>query len=160
MERIGKQTGRVPVHGHRRGKVVSPEYQSWKSMKSRCFDNKHKNWDCYGGRGISICPEWHDFSVFLKDMGSRPTLKHSLGRLNNDDNYSPSNCAWQTPAEQKRAVSYNRIVSFDGKSMILKDAADECGVDYSTLHSRLSSGWDVERALTTPTRKYQKVVRT
>ena len=59
----------------------------------------------YGGRGITIYPEWrHSFPTFLKyieeNLGPRPKSK-SLDRYPNcDGNYEPGNLRWATPKEQ------------------------------------------------------------
>jgi len=63
-------------------------------MKQRCLNPKAPVWAHYGGRGISICPEWLTFDQFLTDMGERPEGA-SLERVNNDGNYEPANCRWE-----------------------------------------------------------------
>jgi hypothetical protein len=83
------------------GKVASPEYQSWRAMRNRCLNPKDKSFKDYGGRGISICERWNDFTLFLEDMGSRP---HSmtLDRINHDGNYEPTNCRWASGSTQAK----------------------------------------------------------
>lgn len=75
------------------------EYRVWSGMLNRCHGRKpHKD---YGGRGISVCARWRaDFVWFLQDMGVRPSIEHSLDRLNSDGNYEPANCKWSTKVEQ------------------------------------------------------------
>ena len=57
------------------------------------------NYPRYGGRGITVCPDWQQFSGFLRDMGERPVGK-TLDRVDNDQGYSRDNCRWSTPLEQ------------------------------------------------------------
>ena len=76
-----------------------PTYNSWQSMRSRCQNPADPAWERYGGRGISVCERWNDFSAFLEDLGVRPTGT-SIDRINNDGNYEPGNCKWSTPTEQ------------------------------------------------------------
>jgi len=84
-------------HGHaRKGKNTS-EYTTWINAKHRCNDPIYEHYERYGGRGISMCERWlNSFENFLADMGTKPTPKHSLDRINNDGNYEPRNCRWAT----------------------------------------------------------------
>lgn len=68
-------------------------------MRQRCNNPNSDQWKWYGGRGISICERWDNFTLFLEDMGERPQ-GHSIDRINPDGNYEPSNCRWATPKQQ------------------------------------------------------------
>jgi hypothetical protein len=77
------------------------EYNTWLNMKARCTNKNSPMYKNYGGRGITICEDWvNSFSTFIKDMGDKPSPKHSLDRINNEGNYEPSNCRWATAIEQ------------------------------------------------------------
>lgn len=85
------------------GMTKTPEWRSWQSMKTRCYNKNHVHWKHYGGRGIKICRSWkNSFEEFYKDMGARPSLKHSIDRINFNGNYEPKNCKWSTASEQAR----------------------------------------------------------
>ncbi len=80
----------------------TPEYKCWQQIKARCLNPKHRAYPNYGGRGITLAPEWkHDFLAFYRHVGPRPTPKHSLDRYpDNDGSYVPGNVRWATWAEQ------------------------------------------------------------
>lgn len=83
------------------GMSKTPEYRAWAHMKGRCLNEGDDRYKYYGARGITICQEWvNSFSQFYKDMGERPSSRHSIERDDVDGNYEPSNCRWATSAEQ------------------------------------------------------------
>lgn len=88
-------------HGHCPRTSQTPEYVTWRGMRSRCNNPKSKAYRYYGARGIKICTRWNRFGKFLLDMGSRPKGK-TLDRINNDGDYEPGNCRWATNDEQRK----------------------------------------------------------
>jgi|AntDeeMinimDraft_6_1070357.scaffolds.fasta_scaffold07307_3 hypothetical protein len=76
------------------GKTKTDEYKAWSAMLTRCSNENQPGYVNYGGRGISVCDRWREFEAFLKDMGRKPSKKHSLERVMNDIGYSPDNCKW------------------------------------------------------------------
>ena len=137
------------------GNIYYPEYRIWEGIKSRCLNKNHPSWKWYGGKGISICEEWmHDFHAFLRHIGPRPSMKHSVDRIDNTGHYEPGNVRWVLPIVQHNNVSSNVIISFNGKSMTISEWARHLGIKKVTLGTRLTTyEWEPERALTTPVQK-------
>jgi hypothetical protein len=85
-------------------------------------------------------------------MGRRPSIKHSIDRINNDGGYwcgkceeclrlgRPANCRWATHIEQGRNMRRNRFLSFYGRSQTLSDWSREKGVSVPSLIRRLAAG--------------------
>jgi hypothetical protein len=83
------------VHGHSLKHNESSEYRTWQKLKDRCLNTNNPDYHYYGGRGIAVCEEWkNSFEQFLKDMGNKPSIKHSIDRKNNELGYSKENCHW------------------------------------------------------------------
>lgn len=94
-------------HGHARSKATTtPEYRAWMQMRYRCFNPRCEDFARYGGREITVAPEWcgrGGFERFLAHIGLKPEPKrlYSLDRIDPDGNYEPGNVRWATAAEQR-----------------------------------------------------------
>ena len=74
----------------------------WNAMKSRCYNSKDKQYEEYGGRGITICEEWLNIKNFISWCeATYPNIEGiSLDRIDNDKGYSPENCRWADKTTQ------------------------------------------------------------
>lgn len=99
-------------------------YYIWGNMKKRCNNKKYNRYDEWGGRGIKLCEEWHNFINFYEwaiKNGYKEDL--TIDREDNNGNYEPNNCRWVTMNIQARNTkliskansSGFRGVSFDKK---------------------------------------------
>lgn len=122
------------THGHRA--ITSPTYSSWRSMHGRCKES-HKSHKTYFDRGVTICERWLSFDLFLADMGERPSLAHTLDRINNDAGYEPGNCRWATHKEQQRNRRSNRREVVFGENLGMSEAAEKYGINRSTFRNHV-----------------------
>lgn len=136
-------------------KVRSPERNAWVAMISRCTNPANKAYKDYGGRGITVSEEWGCYENFIRDMGSRPSSKHSIERINNDRGYSKENCKWATRAEQSRNHRRNRYIDTTSGRMLICDASRLAGISQLALRSRVDMGWKTED-LFKPVKKYRE----
>lgn len=137
-------SARMSVHGRSK----EPEYASWSSMKKRCDSTSHSRYDLYGERGITYCQRWASYDSFLADMGRKPSMKHSLDRIDTNGNYEPSNCRWATDEMQANNKRSNHTVKFNGEAMSLKKYCRLNNLKYGTRVSRINKyGWSLEDVL-------------
>ena len=92
------QRNRTITHG----KSNTKSYEVWKNMMGRCYRESSKNFKNWGGRGISVCDSWKDFTCF--DAWFLENYKDGLqiDRIDNDGNYEPSNCRFISRGENLR----------------------------------------------------------
>lgn len=123
-------------------------------MLRRCYDPKAESYPHYASHGITVHEAWHDFREFIayieRELGERPE-GHTLDRIDNDANYQPGNVRWASGRVQNNNTRGNSLVTFNGKTMTIRQWARETGINHSTLENRISKyRWPVQRALTEP----------
>ena len=141
------------IHGFAREWKRHPLYSIWSSMRDRCNNPKNHAFHNYGGRGIKVCNRWDDFTKFKNDMGKRPRL-HSLDRIDNNGNYEPSNCHWANRSQQMANCRINVNVKFRGEIKNLTEWSRITKIPRPCLRARLRRGWNIELALSKPSKKY------
>jgi len=123
----------VPTHGLWGTRV----YNAWKNMLSRCTNPHDKDYHRYGGRGILVCEEWQqNVFAFIDDMGEPPEGM-TLGRLDNDGNYTKVNCEWQTVLAQNTNKSDTKMITINGVTMCMKHWNEAAGHGYNTVGYRV-----------------------
>jgi hypothetical protein len=154
--------GQLPTHGLSQ----TVEYRAWQTMRLRCGNPENSRYQDYGGRGIRVCARWLESPKnFVDDMGLKPSRKHEIDRIDNDGHYScgkcseciangwTANCRWVTRQVNDRNRRSNRLITYQGETLSLIEWSERFDLWPDTLGERLASGWTVERALTTPTRR-------
>ena len=146
----GCERARV-ITKHGQSKPRTPEFVAWEHMIQRCTNSSDSQFYNYGGRGISVCDRWQvSFVAFFEDMGPRPSDKHSIERIDNNDGYHPKNCRWATSLEQNRNRRNNNRITFQGETLCLEDWAIRYNVNRETLRRRILRNWPLELAFTRP----------
>lgn len=122
------------------------EYQTWKHMLQRCYDESARGYVSYGARGVTVCDKWRNsFAEFLADMGTATTPKHTLDRIDSTKGYSPENCRWATMKEQQNNKTNNTLITFNGKTMNVKQWSEHLGISRANIHYRLKAKWPLEK---------------
>lgn len=118
----------------RHGLYKTTEYRLWISMKERCYNEKNLAYPNYGGRGITVCDEWlHSITTFYRDMGPRPSKRHSIDRIDVNGNYCKENCKWSTDEEQCANRRSNVWMMYKGRKMLQEHIIKEMGITPSTF---------------------------
>lgn len=127
----------------------------FKNMKQRCYNPNNPRYNFYGGLGIKVCDEWMDkkngfidFYNWAMNNGYQDDL--TIDRIDVNGNYEPSNCRWITNQAQQFNKHVNHYITYNNKTQTLTEWALELGINRKALSTRLSRGWSVERAFTTP----------
>lgn len=121
------------------GKSNTRLYNIWCAMKQRCYYEKSSHYHIYGAKGIRVCDEWKDdfMNFYNWAMKNGYTDELTIDRIDVNGNYEPSNCRWATYKEQANNKSTNRYVECGGKIQTVSQWAEELGVHYQTLRSRM-----------------------
>lgn len=119
-------------------------YKIWLNMRARCTNENHPDYRNYGGRGITVCPEWlHDYKVFedwAYTSGYREYL--TIDRIDNCAGYSPDNCRWAsryTQTHNRRQATYP-LYEIDGIKRTSFEWADIAGITQDTFRARWRAG--------------------
>lgn len=132
----------------------------WVDMRSRCglSGSGGAFYYRYGGRGITVCEEWNDYTKFAKwalENGYSDEL--TLERIDNDGNYCPENCTWADRKRQARNRRTTLVVNYHGKDMSLADACETAGTPYKLAFSRIKYlNWPVNEAIDVPANESRK----
>lgn len=137
-------------HGETGKNGATPEYRSWTAMRARCSNPKLKEYSRYGGRGITVCERWQSYENFLADMGRRPSLQHTIDRIDVNQGYFKENCRWSTFVEQANNRTKHTYLEVDGVVKTQAQWLKNYNLNKATFKTRLKNGWDVKTALTHP----------
>ncbi len=113
-------------------------YSIWKQMRTRCRNKNNPTYRYYGARGISICPEWNDFSIFREwALNNGYSENLTIERVDNNKNYEPNNCTWIPRNQQFKNTRNCKYYVHDGIRMCHNDWARYLGIHPSSLTERI-----------------------
>jgi len=117
-------------------------YSVYKAMLNRVSDTNGREYQNYGGRGITVCDEWlgefgyDTFAEWAYSSGYDANAEHgacTLDRIDVNAGYSPHNCRWITNAEQQNNRRNNVILEYNGERHTMREWADMLNVSYTTI---------------------------
>lgn len=125
------------IHGMSRTRI----YHIWMAMKNRCYRVSSQKYADYGGRGITVCDEWHSFESFYEwSLANGYNNDLTIDRIDNNGLYSPSNCRWATVTIQSNNRRSNRHLTIDGVTRTVAEWSRYSNVRYATIMSRVKRG--------------------
>lgn len=133
-------------------------YRIYHNMKSRCYLPTFSRYEYYGGRGIKICKEWlgkkgfDNFYNWAMANGYADNL--SIDRIDNNGDYSPTNCRWVTQLEQNNNSRKNHYITYNGETKSVSEWARIYNIHRCVLNNRLRRGWSFEKSINTKTGRY------
>lgn len=160
MQRRLRISASMTVHAHSVAPKGSPEnraWWAWVQMRQRCFNPNVKAYKHYGGRGITVCPEWiASYVHFFAHVGG-PGPKMTLDRFpDKNGNYEPGNVRWATQRDQNRNYRRNRLIKLGDQEKLIVDWIAESGLNPSTVKNRISrNGGVVDASVFEPLKKHR-----
>lgn len=91
---------RIKETNTKHGLTKHPLYRVWLGMKDRCYNEKFKQYQDYGGKGVTVCDSWkYSFENFYSDVVEKYRKGLQIDRIDNNGNYEPDNVRWVTPQQ-------------------------------------------------------------
>lgn len=153
----GKSCGCMPRIGKIQNLSKHPLYWVWVSMKDRCYNKNHKQYDDYGGRGVRVCEEWlNNFMSYYKwcmDNGWKKGLDIDKDIKGDGLLYSPNTCSIVTRMENMGNTRKTVRVNINGVLMSIKDICEITKAPYSRIQSRIKLGVTGEKLFDKPKSK-------
>ena len=122
--------GRKTIHGYATRKNRHSLYNTWKSIKNKCYNKKTKTYKDYGGCGITMCDEWlNNPETFIKfNLNNGWNNRLEILRIDNLKGYSPDNIRYATSRE--------RILN---RRLQKSNTSGYCGVSYHIGENKWAS---------------------
>lgn len=118
----------------------NPLRSIWGNMIRRCVDPSFKDWHLYGGRlgnPVTVCERWQVYQNFVQDIPKRPSMAHTIDRIDGTKGYEPGNVKWSTATEQARNTTRNIFFEHGGLRLTFAEWAERSGMEYASLYYRV-----------------------
>jgi len=158
------------------GLSYSKLYKIWHCMENRCKFKFKKIYKDYGGRGITVCPEWKDFLIFRFQMRKKYLIAKkkyknesiSIERIDNNKGYYYENCTFiprKLQNKNRRSVYPVKAVNKNtGKGVYAEtqiELAKKINLSTSMVSSviqkkRRSKKWIIRPLLKTPNKRKEQ----
>lgn len=137
---------------HRESK--SRLYVIWAGIKQRCENANRRDYQNYGGRGIKLCNEWHEYVAFRDwALANGYNDSKSIERIDNDGDYSPSNCRWDDYDAQMNNKRNSFTLSINGETKTAAEWSRVSGIPADRIRKRKRKGWTDSDAVFEPLSK-------
>jgi hypothetical protein len=124
-------------HGHAKKNLETKAHRTWRSMLQRCQNPNTDRYPNYGGRGIFVCDPWRssfeNFLLWWNLQDLCQAANASIDRIDNDKEYSPSNCRLIPIQLQAKNKSTNVWLTDGRDTLCQADLAKRLGVNHSTI---------------------------
>lgn len=129
-------------------------YRVWVAIVQRCCNPKDKGYKWYGAKNKTVCKSWkRSFKCFhnyvVKNLGEKPSPKHSIDRIKNHIGYKPGNIRWATGSEQMNNTSVCRYYHIGGEKLSQIQVCRKFNILSGTLRKRLKR-MPIKQAISTP----------
>lgn len=138
-----------------KGSVDGKLSSQWVKMMRRCYDPTHHRYALYGGRGVTVHPDWHDPLRYVEDVKQLPHWwykQHDWNSFELDKDYygssqyGPNTSVWLSAEENNlytQSVKPVTITRADGEQqhfLTQSIAAKNIGMPNSTFNRFLRQG--------------------
>ena len=141
------------------GKSNTRLWRIYHGIKARCINKNSTKYYYYGARGIKVCDEWiNNFENFYNwaiNNGYKDDL--TIDRIDVNGNYEPNNCRWIDLKQQTRNKRTTHYLTYKNKTHCITEWEEILKFPKNLIHQRITKyHWDIEKALNTPPKNYNK----
>jgi len=114
--------------------------KAWQGMMNRCYTITNKDYANVGGKGITVYPQWHNFDMFLHDMGNKPANSR-LARYCDGLNFEPNNVHWCEVTNYSKSREYSIWKGIRRRCGVTKPTVDISNKSYVDRDMYMSEDW-------------------